>query len=72
MKKVKEILKKIWLFLKNWGLYLINLIVVIIAYDYKSDSVFIGLWLFFLLAYFLFWKLLGGEKMFKNRHERSR
>jgi hypothetical protein len=68
-KKVVGFLGKVWLFLKKWGLHLINLFVIILAYDFVSDSLLIGLWLFFLLAYYIFWELLGAKTLRKKDKE---
>jgi hypothetical protein len=70
--KAVTVYKKVVAFLKKWGLQLINLLVVIVAYDCFDTSrsaladLLVGLWLFALLAYYIFWKLLGAEKLFKK------
>ena len=53
---------------------IVNILVVFIAYDKISDvgtlpgaETIVGLWLFILLAYYIFWKLLGAEKAFKKK-----
>ena len=65
--------KKIKAFLKNWGLQVINLFVVIVGFaSARSEFAIsvIGLWLFLLLAYYIFWKLLGASELFKkNEYE---
>ena len=63
---IKKVALKVWAFLKKWGLQLINLLVIIVAYDIVSDSLVVGLWLFCLLGYYIFWKLLGAESLFKK------
>ncbi len=74
MSKIKEFLKKALAgFLRKWGLQLVNLLVLIVAYmALPSNSwagVFVGLWLFLLLAYYIFWKLFGAEKLLKGDEE---
>jgi len=53
----------------NW-MQIVNIIVMFIAYG-NTDSlpglqVVLGIWIFFLLAYYIFWKLFGLEKIFKK------
>ena len=67
--KVVNASKEVWKFLRKWGFQIINLIVLFVAYDFYSDSLLVGLWLFLLLAYYLFYKLLGGEKLFEKDDE---
>ena len=62
--KVVNVSKKVWKFLRKWGFQIVNLVVLFVAYDFYSDSLLVGLWLFLLLAYYLFYKLLGGEELF--------
>jgi len=69
-KKVVEFLKKVVLFLKKYGkwfLHGINLIVVGMAYYAFSDSLLVGLWFFLLIGYYLFWKILRAETLFKKK-----
>ncbi len=52
---------------KEW-MQIVNIIVVAVTYA-KTDSLpglqaIVGLWLFILLAYYIFWKFFGAEKMF--------
>ena len=63
---IKQVALKVWAFLKKWGVYLINLIVLFVAYDALSDSFVVGFWLFLLLAYAIFWELLGAKNLFKK------
>jgi len=54
---------------KSW-MQIVNIIIVFIAYKEFSDlEIFpeniVGLWLFLLLVYYIFWKLFGVEKWFK-------
>ncbi len=65
-KTAKPWLKKSWM-------EIVNMLILFIAYDKLSDALtypvaetLVGLWLFVLLAYYIFWKLLGAEKMFKK------
>jgi hypothetical protein len=56
---------------KGW-LQLVNVIVVFLAYNYVYESgkfieVIIGFWFFILLAYWIFWKFFGAEKLFKPK-----
>ena len=74
--------KKLWEKIKAWAILtalpwlkkewmqIVNIIIIAIAYA-KTDSLpglqaIVGLWLFVLLAYYIFWKLFGAEKMFKK------
>ena len=55
---------------KSW-MQIVNIIVMFIAYG-TTDSLpwvqaIVGLWLFLLLGYYIFWKLFGAEKMFKKK-----
>ena len=52
---------------KSW-MQIVNIIVMFIAYG-NTDSLpgvqtVLGIWLFLLLGYYIFWKLLGAEKIF--------
>ena len=79
MKKLLERIKK-WFketaldWIKKGWLHTVNLIIVFIAYDsvYKSgrliEGIF-GFWAFILLAYWIFWKFFGVEKLFKDKEE---
>ena len=59
--------------LKAGWMQLVNMLVLFIAYKGFDEvaqpgySTVIGLWLFLLLAYYIFWKLFGAEKMFKKK-----
>jgi len=58
--------------LKKGWMQIVNMIVMFIAYG-NTDSLpwvqaIVGLWLFLLLSYYIFWKLLGVEKMFKKKN----
>lgn len=65
-KTAKPWLKKSWM-------EIVNIFILFVAYDKLSDALtypvaetLVGLWLFVLLVYYIFWKLLGVEKMFKK------
>jgi len=59
---------------KNW-MQLINIIVLFIAYGTINEvtqpraSAVIGLWLFLLLGYYIFWKLFGADKIIKRKEK---
>lgn len=69
--KIKKWFKNTALpWLKKEWMQIINILIIIFAYD-KTDSLpvvqgIVGLWLFVLLVYYIFWKFLGVEKMFKK------
>jgi len=71
-KKIKEwFLAKALPWLKKSWMQIINLIIVMGAYSAldnanSSATWYVGLWGFVLLAYYIFWKLLGTEKMIKK------
>lgn len=68
-KKVKDLFNKTVEFLKKngkWFLHGINLVIIGLAYDVYSDSIFVGGWLFLLLAYYIFWKILRAETLFQK------
>jgi len=81
--KVKETLKKLWEKVKAWTIktaipwlkkswmQIVNIIVVFIGYNSLDEKPgiqdILGIWLFLLLAYYIFWKLLGAEKMFPKK-----
>lgn len=75
--------KKLWEKIKAWAvmtalpwlksswMQIVNIIVVAIAYG-NTDSLpglqaIIGLWLFIILCYYIFWKFFGAEKAFTNK-----
>ena len=64
--KVKSVARKVLRFLKKWWAHIINLIVVAVAYDFYEDSLLVGGWLFILLVYYLFWKILRAETLFEK------
>ena len=60
---------------KSW-MQIVNILVIFIAYsalyDYAQWTLatgIIGIWLLILLAYYIFWKLLGIEKWFIKKEE---
>ena len=76
-------IEKLWKKIKAWAvktalpwlkiswMQIVNIIIVAIVYA-KTDSLLVvqtivGLWLFLLLGYYIFWKLFGAEKMFKKK-----
>jgi hypothetical protein len=74
-KKLWEKIKTWWFktglpWLKKSWMQIVNMIVIAIAYG-NTDTLpglqtLIGLWLFILLAYYIFWKFFGAEKAFKK------
>ena len=63
-------LRKVILFLKKWWTHVVNFVVLFLAYatidEGSWSGLIIGLWVFVLLAYYLFWKIFGAETLFKN------
>jgi hypothetical protein len=74
-KKLWEKIKAWWSktglpWLKKSWMQIVNILVIGIAYG-NTDTLpglqtVIGLWLFILLAYYIFWKFFGAEKAFKK------
>jgi hypothetical protein len=76
LKKLWELIKK-WAketalpWLKTAWLQIVNVLVVLFAYGKLDDAglagaaTIVGLWGFILLAYWIFWKLLGADKIVK-------
>ena len=77
---MKKLLKKIKIWFtkivlpylsKNWG-HIVNFVVLFISYANVNEqsqpglSVILGLWIFVLSAYYIFWKLFKFEKTWKN------
>jgi hypothetical protein len=61
--------------LKSSWMQIVNILVLFIIYG-NTDSLpgvqtVAGLWLFVLLAYYIFWKFLGAEKIFKKEENIS-
>jgi hypothetical protein len=84
---MKNLLKKLWEKIKAWAIktalpwlkkewmQIVNLIVLFIVYS-NTDSLLgvqtiTGLWIFVLLAYYIFWKFLGAEKIFRKKANTS-
>lgn len=75
-KKLWEKIKAWWKatalpWLKTSWMQIVNILVIAIAYA-NTDTLpglqtVIGLWLFILLAYYIFWKFFGAEKAFKKK-----
>ena len=74
--------KKLWEKIKNWSIQtalpwlkkswmqIINIVVMFIIYG-NTDSLpgiqsIAGFWLFILLGYYIFWKLLGFDKVLQS------
>jgi hypothetical protein len=76
LKKVwDKVRPKAWNFLKKWGLHILNLLVLLLAYA-KLDTLtslgiycLVGFWIFFLLAYYIFWELCRAKNLFKKDEE---
>lgn len=65
-KKVVKIAK----FLKIWGTQIINVLVLLVAYIALPEDVpgmIVGLWLFILLVYYLFWKIFDFDGLLRNK-----
>jgi hypothetical protein len=73
LNKAKEILNKVWLFLKKWGLQLINLFILILACIALDWDTFIGgfvsFWTFLLLVYYIFWEAFNAKDIVKKNKE---
>lgn len=76
---MKKIIEKIeaWLkatalpWLKKSWLQIVNVFMVLFAYSklddlQSSSATLVGLWGFVLLAYWIFWKFLGADKVVKS------
>ena len=82
IQKIKDLvlgfLKSVWTwvktFLKKWGLHIVNYIIVWLLYGrlytIETTSFLVltlgGLYILFLSAYYLFWKIFGLEKTFEK------
>ena len=79
MKNLWEKIKAWWnktalIWLKQSWMQIVNIIVMFIVYG-NTDTLpgvqtIVGIWLFLLLAYYIFWKLFGAEKIF-NKPKRT-
>ena len=75
-------MRNLWLRIKDWAKLtalpwlksswgqIVNIIIIAWVYG-ATDSLpilqtIVGLWLFVLLAYYIFWKLFGAELLFKK------
>ena len=72
-------INKLWEYIQKWWkltalpwlmkslLELLNLMILFIVYSNTDDSTYlnagVGLWIFVLLGYYIFWKFLGIEKI---------
>jgi hypothetical protein len=62
---------------KSW-MQIVNMIVLFIAYKGFDEvlqpgySTIIGLWVFLLLAYYIFWKLFGFDKVYAKMREQRK
>ena len=75
--KLWEKIKAWWVktafpWIKEGWMQILNMVVLLIGYG-NTDSLpglqtVLGLWLFVLLGYYIFWKLFGAEKMFKKKN----
>jgi len=76
-KFVNWVVKTVVPWIKKSWMQIVNMIVLFIAYKGFDEvlqpgySAIIGLWLFLLLAYYIFWKLLGFDKVWKKQNERK-
>jgi len=55
---------------KSW-MQIVNIIILFVAYGKMDDAQLagtgiVGLWLFLLLGYYIFWKLFGFDKVWKK------
>jgi hypothetical protein len=78
---IKKIWSIIWYKIQQWAIntvwpwfkanwfQVINLLVIWIAFvsTHKFLHIFIGAWFWIMIAYYLGWKLLGIEKLFKKK-----
>jgi len=65
---------KVWI-KKSW-MQVVNIIIVFVAYN-NTDSLpgtqaIVGLWLFILIGYYVFWKLFGADKVVKSYFEQKK
>jgi len=77
---MKENLLKLWKKVKKWAIktalpwlktgwiHLVSLLVLLIAYGNLEGGVadLVGFWAFILIGFWLFWKLLGADKVIKS------
>lgn len=60
-----------WPWLKKSWMQIVNIIILFVAYGKMDDAQLagtglVGFWLFLLLAYYIFWKLFGFDKVWKK------
>ena len=64
-KYIKPVLTKVLNWLKEYWMQIVNLIIMFVAYGSLDEKpvaqLFVGLWLFTLLAYYIFIKLFGVD-----------
>lgn len=67
-------MKKILAFLKKSWMQILNYLVVFVAYSkvyeypgFVGVELILGLWLFILTGYYIFWKLFKAENLFKKK-----
>jgi len=83
MKKVWEKIKK-WVvetslpWLKKEWMQIVNLLVLFIVYGVVNEaenpglSTIVGLWIFVLIIYYIFWKFFGLDKVVKSFKEQRK
>ena len=81
MEKLWEKIKKWWndtalIWIKKSWMQVVNIIIVFVAYN-NTDSLpgtqaIVGLWLFILIGYYVFWKLFGADKVVKSYFEQKK
>lgn len=60
-----------WPWLKKSWMQIVNIIILFVAYGKMDDAQLVGtgvvgFWIFLLLAYYIFWKLFGFDKVWKK------
>lgn len=74
----KWIKETAWPWIKKGWMQAVNIIVLFVAYGVLSEttqagaSTIVGLWIFVLLGYYIFWKLFGFDKVWKKRREKRK
>jgi len=73
LEKIKKWAKETALpWLKKEWMQIVNLLILFIVYGVVKESenpglsAIVGLWLFVLIVYYIFWKLFGAEKVVKS------
>lgn len=73
IEKIKNwAVKTAWPAIKKGWLQIVNVLIVLFAYGKLDDlespaAALVGLWGFVLLSYWIFWRFLGVDKMFKKK-----